>query len=191
MLILVVTADGFAAAVSMGGSGVRIPWRSAAVIAFTGTLFLGISAIFSDALTAIFPEILCKIISAALLIILGLINICKDVLRKKYETQKKQEDLAVIFLDEIKADTDKNKIISIKESVLLSAALSADSLIVGSSKIIAETPLWIVLTIIFASGLLLIKSGNRLGLKAAKTINFDLSKLCGGVLILFGVLNLF
>ncbi|MDR0947704.1 MAG: manganese efflux pump [Ruminococcus sp.] len=193
MLILVVTADGFAAAVAMGGSGVRIPWRSAVVIAFTGTLFLGVSAIFSETLAQFIPETICKITSALLLSMLGLYNIFKDFLRKKYEPDMKDEDPAIVFLDEIKADTDKNKIISIKESVLLSAALSADSLIVGalSSGIIGETPLWAVLLIIFAAGLILIKGGNRLGLKAAKIMNFDLTKLCGVILIIFGILNFF
>jgi putative sporulation protein YtaF len=193
LLICVVTADGFAAAVCLGGGGVRIPWRSAFVIACVGTLFLGVSSLFSEALATLFPEILFKILSAVLLVLLGFYNIFKDFLRKKYEPDMNENDPTIIFLDEIKADTDHNKIISVKESVLLSAALSADSLAVGavSYAITGENPLWLVLILTFAAGLLFIIFGNRLGLRTAKIMKFDLTKLCGAALIIFGILNLF
>jgi putative sporulation protein YtaF len=193
MLILSVTADAFAAAASMGGSKIHIPVRSAAVIAFVGTAFLGVSAAFSELIALFLPEIVCTIASALILFALGFINIFKNILREKYEPGLKDDAPAVLFLDENKADSDHNQIISVKEAALLSAALSADSLFVGivSPGLTQVLPLWGILLLTMITGLIFIITGNKLGLTAAKITKIDLSKICGGLLILLGVLNLF
>ena len=56
LLVMAVSMDGFAAALGMGSSGIKIPLRSALIISFTGTLFLGVSVAFGDAAESFIPE---------------------------------------------------------------------------------------------------------------------------------------
>jgi putative sporulation protein YtaF len=185
--------DGFAAAVAMACSGIRIPARSAVVLSLTGTVFLGVSAFFADSIGSFFPPLLCKLISAALLIALGLYNIFKEKLRKRYEPQIAETNPSIIFLDELKSDTDHNKIISVREAAVLSVVLSADSLATGAASAkITEGFLPPTLLITFIAGFSLIVCGNRLGRSEIFCkLDLDFEKLAGVILILLAVVNIF
>jgi putative sporulation protein YtaF len=192
LLILAVTVDGLAAAVSMGCGGIHIPVRSAAVLSFTGTAFLAVSVILSERISGFFPPIVGKIISAALLVALGLINIFKERLRKRFEPGIPESNRSIIFLDELKSDTDHNKIISLTEAGALSVALSADSLATGAASArITSGYLILTLTITFVTGLAFILFGNRLGCRFAACNGLNFEKICGVILILLAAVNFF
>jgi putative sporulation protein YtaF len=190
LLITAVTVDGFAAAVTMGGAGIRIPTRSAAVLALTGTAFLGISVFFADSLSLFVNPLVFKILSAALLTILGVINIFKARLRCLFEARIKGN--SVIFLDELRSDTDCNKIISVKEAVALSVVLSADSLATGAaSSAITEGIFPLTLICTYICGFSLVAAGNRLGMKMSCITKIDFEKICGVILIILAAVNFF
>jgi putative sporulation protein YtaF len=192
LLTLAVTLDGFAAAVSLGCGGVFIPKRSAFILAAVGAVFLGISALFGNLLLSFIPAAVCDIICAVLLSLLGIYEIFKSRLKNALEPKMKKDNPNVIFLDEMKSDTDHNNIISARESVALSVALSADSLITGAvSAGVDRVNLPLLLLAVFTVGFIFIFFGNALARKFCKLVPFDLSVLCGGMLILLGGVNLF
>lgn len=176
----------------MSCSGIHIPARSAAVLSLTGTAFLGVSAFFANSIGSFLPPMLCKIVSAVLLTALGLYNIFKERLRKRFESGMAESNPSIIFLDERRSDTDHNKIISVREAAVLSVVLSADSLATGvAGADITEGFLVQTLLINFIAGLCLIICGNRLGRsKFICNLNFDFEKLAGVILILLAVVNI-
>ncbi|MDR0903256.1 MAG: manganese efflux pump [Ruminococcus sp.] len=187
LLIIAVTIDGFAAAMTMGSSGIHIPKRSAAVLSLTGTAFLGVSAFFSISICGVFPALALKIISSVLLAALGIADIVKKSLRKNYEQDP--DNPSAIFFDETRSDKNHDKIISLREALSLSVVLSADSLATGaaSARIMSERlPITLAITLIV--GFLLILIGNRLGKRTRFNCNFE--KLCGVILILLAIVNL-
>jgi putative sporulation protein YtaF len=190
LLIFAVTIDGFAAAITMGGAGIHIPKKSAAVLSLTGTAFLGVSAFFSTSIGALFPIGVLKIISAALLAALGIADIVKKSLRKRYE----KDCPSAIFLDETKSDKNHDKVISLREAMSLSVVLSADSLATGaaSARIMSENlnlPITLAATLVV--GFFAVLIGNRLGKNLLRVCKFDFEKLCGVVLILLAAVSFF
>jgi putative sporulation protein YtaF len=189
LLTLAVTLDGLAAAVSMGCGGIFIPKRSAAILAAVGAGFLGVSALFGSVILRVIPAAVCNIICAVLMVFLGLYEIFKSRLKARLEPKMKEDDPNAIFLDEAKSDTDHNNIISAKESLALSVALSADSLVTGTvSAGIEGMSVPLLLTAVFALGFVFIFFGNALALRLRCIISFDLSKVCGAFLIALGVM---
>jgi putative sporulation protein YtaF len=187
LLTLAVTLDGLAAAVSLGCGGVFIPKRSAFILAAVGAAFLGVSALCGNLLLSFIPAAVCNIICAVLLTILGLYEIFKSRLKNVLEPKMKKDNPNVIFLDEMKSDTDHNNIISARESVALSIALSADSLLTGAVSAGVEAMSFpILLRCVFAAGFLFIYAGNAFARRFCRLVPFDLSILCGVMLIILG-----
>jgi putative sporulation protein YtaF len=189
LLTLAVTLDGLAAAVSMGCGGIHIPKRSAAILAAVGAAFLGVSALFGSVILGIIPEKICNLICAILMVCLGLYEMFKSNLKKRFAPKMKEDNLNAIFLDEAKSDTDHNNIISARESLALSVALSADSLVTGTvSAGVAGMSLPLLLSAVFLTGFTFIFFGNALALKLRCMVSFDLSKICGAFLIALGIM---
>jgi putative Mn2+ efflux pump MntP len=174
----------------MGAAGIHIPKKSAAILSLTGTAFLGVSAFFSTSIGALFPLGLLKIISASLLAALGIADIVKKNLRKCCE--KDPESASAIFLDETKSDKNHDKVISLREALSLSVVLSADSLATGAAgAVIMNGNLLATLAATLIVGFSAVIIGNRLGKNVLRLCKFDFEKLCGVVLILLAVVNLF
>jgi putative sporulation protein YtaF len=190
MLVIAVSVDGFAAAVTMGGNGIHIPVRSTAILSLTGTLFLGVSIVFADGIGSLLPPIVFKIISAAALVSIGLYNILKSRLKKKYEPEISDSNPSIVFLDEVKSDKDHNKILSAKEAALLSVALSADSLATGAASA-SITAGHFVLTLFatFFTGVVFVIIGSLIGKRMSTVCHFDFGIIGGAILIMLAAMN--
>ena len=130
LLITAVSVDGFVSAISISSAGIKIPFRSAAVISLIGTLFLGTAVFFSDMIAEYIPQNICRGISSLLLAILGIFNLMHGIISGKSHAENCPEAVKLYF-DGTKADKDLSKSISCTEAVFLAAALSADSLVTG------------------------------------------------------------
>lgn len=192
LLTAAVCTDGFAAAAGIGAAGIRIPARSAAIISFTGSLFLSCSAAFADLIGRFVPERLCEAVSFLLLILLGLFNLFQGYFRRFAERLKKggkSPNPAVLFFDGAAADADNSKSISPREAVVLAAALSADSLVTGVSAGLSSLNVPLLAIVSFAAGLLSVSLGWRLGRKIASSLKISLGWLCGAALIILAFLK--
>ncbi len=192
LLIIAVCTDGFAAAVGIGAAGIKIPVRSAAVISFTGTLFLSCSVAFADAVKRVIPENVCGIVSFVLLLALGLFNLFQNFFRSLAERGKRNSSkpsAAELFFNGAAADADNSKSISVREAIALSVALSADSLVTGVSAGLGKVNLPLLSVGTFAAGMLSIALGQRLGRKIVSSFRINLGWLCGAVLIVLAFLK--
>ncbi len=188
LLILAVSADSFAAAAAIGSAGIKLPVRSGAVISVTGTAALAASVILADMAGGLIPKGICRVISSALLILLGLANLLHGRLRKLSESRNKEPS---VFFDGRKADMDNSKSISCKEGFLLSAALSADSFVTGISAGLGEINLPFLILMSLVIGYISVAAGVFIGRRLIYTGNVDLQWLGGVILIIVALMPYF
>ncbi|MCH5194006.1 MAG: manganese efflux pump [Oscillospiraceae bacterium] len=189
LLVIAVCTDCFAASLGIGSAGIRIPFRSAVIISLVGTVSLSVSVAFAGTLKLAVPGGLCSAISFILLLGLGLFNLFQNFWRDIICKRSKKGDPVRMFFDGASADTDGSKSISAKEALVLSAALSADSVVTGISAGLGSISLPLLSAMSFAAGLLSVTAGERLGRKIVSSFNINLGWLCGAVLIILAFTN--
>lgn len=193
LLTIAVCTDSFAASAGIGGAGIKIPFRSAAVISFVGTFFLTASAAASEVLSRFINGELFGILSFALLLGLGVFNLFqnffKELVRKSQRFGERKNSAAKLFFDETAADADNSKSISVKEALVLSVALSADSVITGISSGALALNLPILSVVCFLTGIPAVLLGVQLGEKLHSALKINLGWLSGAVLIALAFLR--
>lgn len=186
LLIIAVSVDSFAASIGIGSAGIKIPFRSAAVISLTGTVFLVVSVGFADIISGFVPITICRYISSGLLIALGIMNLLHGILKKAASVRKSSPALEILF-DGTKADSDNSKTISCREALVLSAILSADSVVTGVSAGLGQIRLIPLGIAAFAAGLFSTAFGTFIGKRVVYTGSIDLQWLCGVLLIVIAL----
>ena len=187
LLVIAVCTDCFAASLGIGSARIRIPFRSAVIISLVGTVSLSVSIAFAGTLKLIVPEELCSTISFLLLLGLGLFNLFQNFWRDIICRKSKKGDPVRMFFDGASADTDGSKSISAREALVLSAALSADSVVTGISAGLGSISLPLLSAMTFVIGLISVACGEKLGRKIVSTLNINLGWLCGAVLIALAI----
>lgn len=186
LLIIAVSVDSFAASIGIGSAGIKIPFRSAAVISLTGTVFLVVSVGFADIISGFVPLKICRYISSGLLIVLGIINLLHGILKKAALTRKNPPALEILF-DGTKADSDNSKTISCREALVLSAILSADSVVTGVSAGLGQICLIPLGIAAFAAGFFSTALGTFIGKRIIYTGSINFQWLCGVLLIVIAL----
>lgn len=146
VLILAVCVDGFAAAVSLGMKGIRIPTLSAVAISLVGTLFLAAALFMAEIASGIIPSGVSDFLGTGILAAMAVW-------------------CAVGGADEEKADKDMSGGLSLTEALLLGAALSIDSLATGFGFGIGLDYKFFAVVGTAAAGFILIEAGYFLGKK--------------------------
>lgn len=191
LLTIAVCTDSFAAAAGIGGAGIKIPFRSAAVISLVGTFFLTASAAASEVLKLCINSELFGVLSFGLLFGLGVFNLFqnffKGIISKKLDGDKNSP--AKLFFDETAADADNSKSISVREALALSVALSADSVVTGISSGSLELNLPLLSAVCFFTGVPAVLLGTLLGEKLQSALKINLGWLSGAVLIVLAFLH--
>lgn len=193
LLTIAVCTDSFAASVGIGGAGIKIPFRSAAVISLVGTFFLTASAAASEALKLCINSGLFGVLSFLLLLGLGIFNLFqnffKEIISKKLRFGEEKNSPAKLFFDETAADADNSKSISVREALALSVALSADSVVTGISSGSLELNLPLLSAVCFFTGVPAVLLGALLGKKLHSALKINLGWLSGAVLIVLAFLR--
>ncbi len=185
LLITAVCTDCFAAAIGIGSAGIKIPFRSSLIISAVGTAFLCLSVGFAEILRIVIPENICGIISTVLLLSLGFFNLFSNCFKKMVDRKKLAgSNPAALYFNGAAADMDNSKSISPKEAVVLSIALSADSLVTGISAGLGKMNLPLLCGGALIAGVAAISIGWRLGRKIVSSFNINLGWICGAVLII-------
>lgn len=191
LLIATVSADGFCSAFGLGVSGISIPTKSAAVISGTGTLFLAFSAAVGGAAVKLIPIGVCSVISTVILTLLGMFNLFHKAFERLGERLPEKSKLRVYLSDDA-ADCDSSKDISCREALVLSAALSADSLAAGIGAGLDSYPLTSIAVIAFFMQFCFVVFANKLGKRAlcdGEKKHIDLRMVCGLLLITIAVIK--
>lgn len=200
MIALAISVDAFVASFAYGSKGLKIPMRSAWVIALTCAGVVGLAMLLGTMLKQYIPYGFAGSISFAILFTLGVIklldSITKSVIRRHTISKEFKFSLAglrfilMLYADPEQADTDGSKILSPKEAAWLALALSLDGFAVGLGAALSGASGLVVFVCTLAVGIAAIIAGGLLGNKAARQVKFDISWLSGVLLILLAFLNI-
>lgn len=198
LLLSVLCVDSFIASLSYGMSRIKIPFSSAITISLVGTALLSLSLFLAQIMSGLLPSDICRAVGVTLLLFLGLNSIFSNLL--KAFVQKRQRQLAFkyggidfvlsLYLDETVADLDNSKVLSIREALILGAALSLDSLVTGFSVGLSVTHKPLVVVLSFAFGLFSVVMGQLLGGRLGAAKKPQLPFLSGVVLIMLAIIRL-
>lgn len=192
MLVIVVSIDCFAAAITYGLAKIRINPCSAAVISIIGCFVLLASLGISELISHLLSPFFAQTVGGTLLVVMGAYMVLKRIVKKL--VKERQRGIAWIFLDESSTDEKKLENITFREAVFLGGILSADCFLSGLSAGLAFSfaqKTWAVI-LNFFGGVLAIYAGLFLGKAlSGKIKNVDLTALDGLVLIMLGVMLIF
>lgn len=189
LLVIVVSIDCFACALTYGLCRIRVGFLSVATISLAGSFVLWLALMCSQLISRFLPPEIAQRGGGILLILMGIMMIFKRMARKCF--RGKGCSLGAIFLDETKADIDGSKDISVKEALFLSFILSTDCMLSGLSAGLGFSDYqrrWSVILNFFV-GIFAIYLGLFIGKLFSKRLKrVDLSVLDGMVLIMLGSL---
>lgn len=200
LLVMAMVTDTFLVSMSYAGEKIKIPISSAIIISFISSSVLTLSLCLSRFFGAFFPEEYCRVLGALILGIIGIVQFCQNGLKSILKKHSGNGSVSFscfnigfvisVYLDETKADTDCSKILSARESIALSLALSVDSLCGGAAAGISGGSIIRAGIMSFIFGLLSVAMGGKIGRQINNRI-FDLSWLSGVILIFLAVIKLF
>lgn len=202
LLVLSICIDSFVASISYGTNKIKIPFLSILLIGAIGTFALGISLAFGDIIKNYIPSYIAPFLSFTILMFLGIYRFFEGLFKVFIKNNKKLDSplkfkifdinfILQVYADEIKADFDKSKSLSLKEATYLGLGLSLDSLAVGFASSLTITNYFDVLLLAFIIGIIAIQLGIIIGKYIAKKSSLDLSWLSGVILMILASKRLF
>ena len=150
---------------------------------------LALSLFLGAAVRAYIPGVLLKILCFGILFLLGLFK-CFDQLAKSLIKRKDAPFLVAVYASPETADADRSKVLSAREALTLSFALSLDGLAAGFGAALGAVNLPVVLLLSLIANLAALDLGAKLGNGLAKKIPVNLSWVSGAVLILLAFTKL-
>lgn len=197
--------DCFATGFAYGVNKIKISLLATTVICTVCGIFFAAALFAGTALGNYISPTATLIISVTVLLILGTLKlaggIIKNVIRKKNGINKdiKFSFLSLKFILNISAnpedaDSDLSKILSAREAIPLSIALSIDSLPagLGAGLLLSGAAAYVILIgFSLITNIIFLLSGRLLGTKIAKKTRIDLSWVAGLIFVLLAVLQFF
>lgn len=198
LLVCSICLDAFVASIAYGSNKIKIPVISSMVISIVGAVVLGVSLFLGSLIKDFLPGNLPITLSFSILMILGIYRLFESLFKgyiQKHITTEKSFSFKLfdfnfilqIYADETKADIDKSKVLSIKESLYLAIALSFDSLAVGFGSSLAGVNYIQTIILCFIVGLCATCIGSFIGKKLVEKTNIDLSWLSGVILMVLAI----
>lgn len=200
LLVSSLCIDSFVASIAYGASKIHIPPLCAIIINLVCTTTLASSLLVGSIVKSFLPGSVPIILGFVLLMTLGIYRLF-EFMFKAYISKKSKTDIPLtfklfdfefilqVYADETKADFDKSKSLSPKESFYLATALSLDSLAVGFGSSLCSINYTQVLILCFIVGLIAVTFGVFLGHKFAEKLHLELSWLSGVLLIVLAIIR--
>ena len=200
VLALAISLDAFVASFAYGSKRIKIPMRSAWVIALTCAAVTGLALLAGTLLRQYIPYTLAGGISFVILFTLGLLKLLDSITKSIIRRRAISKGLAfslfnfnfilLLYANPEQADLDGSKILTPSEAATLALALSLDGLGVGLGAAIGSANGLVLFIGAIAAGIAAIVLGGRLGNKAAEKARLNISWLSGVLLILLAFANL-
>jgi len=166
LLTAIISADALAAGFAYGGSGIKIGFLKSLLISLVCSGFLAISLFAGAAVRDVIPEWLTVWIGFAILFFIGLCKLLGSLTKKS--TAK-----------------DNLTPITLKETVLLAAALSIDGLAAGFGFAMGHVSALLVIVCSLVITVTAVMAGCRLGAKVTARVN--LSWAAGALLMAMAI----
>lgn len=182
---LAANLDNLGIGIAYGVRSTKIPFLSNLIIAIIGMLITYLSVSLGSWIGTHISRDIANLSGGILVILIGAWTIWTDIKKSFFDFQKhkRSNQLQQILENPEKADTDKNQVISLKESVLLGSALSLNCLGMGfGGGITGIPPLWSGLSVGLIS-FMTIKIGICMGLKISNSWINKYSNILAGLLL--------
>lgn len=201
-IAVALSLDAFAAGFAYGSSRIEIPMRSIQTINLICSAVTGAALFMGNILQQYIPRGLTVGISFAILFLLGMAklldSITKSIIRKHSQFNREVEFsflnfrfILTLYADPEKADIDRSKILTPRESTSLALALSLDGIAVGFGAALGGVNVWAVFVSTWIAGMAALFFGCQIGNRIVRKMHVDLSWLGGGILIIMAIIKLF
>lgn len=198
LLVSSICIDAFVASMAYGSNKIKIPIISSIVISIVGSVILGISLFIGGLIKDFLPGTLPITLSFSILMVLGIYRLFESLFKTYIQKHLNKEKsfsfrlfdfnfILQVYADETKADLDKSKELSVKESLYLAIALSFDSLAVGFGSSLASSAYIQTILLCFLIGFLAVIVGSFIGKKLVEKSNINLSWLSGVILMVLAI----
>jgi putative sporulation protein YtaF len=188
------SADAFTAGFAYGSKKIRIPMLSLQIINAGCCLMTALALFFGNMLKPFLPGQSAAVIAFTVLLIIGLIKlldgITKSVILKHAALDKafrfsifNLKFILRMYADPEAADADISGCISAKEAAALAVSLSLDGMAVGFGAALLNINVWALLGWSLVTNYAAIVLGRNMGYKLADKLPFNISWLSGVVLI--------
>ncbi|MFA5535952.1 MAG: sporulation membrane protein YtaF [Bacillota bacterium] len=192
LISLVNNLDTVGVRVAYSVKGIRIPLYTNLWITMIAFLFSAVAALFGNQLANLLPGKLVKVISMALLVLIG----CWLIIEPYYTGSKKTEEadghVLAILADPSKADRDGSKEIDFMEASFLGIALSLNNIGGGVTAGVLGFSWFLVALLSAVFSFLVLQIGNELTyfLEQKKMVG-KVPLIAGFLLILIGIRQIF
>lgn len=195
LITLAISIDALASGFAYGAQKIKIPIKSALVITFIGSFFLGVSLFFGAGISGFVSPHVAVIISSVILFTMGTLKIIGSIrsIKKAMPPATQAPHLSLLCTEPCCRPSPELKTVSLKEATILAVALSLDALAVGVGTGVTSRALEffaLVIGISLVMDVVMILLGAFIGNKVAKFSKINLSWLGGLVLIGVGIMNL-
>lgn len=194
LLVIALSLDVFLACVACGTEKIRIKNAAALTISgiCSGVLLLSLLAgsLLEGAIREKYTEILCF----AGLFLVGAFKLTEYFIKRYIKKHKflckrvkitfSQLNLILsIYNNPVMADKDHSAVMSVSEAVFFALAMSMDGLFGGLGAGLLDISIWVTILCNFLVGIVAVKAGSILGMRAALKRDIDISWI-GGALFL-------
>lgn len=202
LLALAVSIDGFSAGFSCGLRKLTIPFASLLAISTLSATAVAVSMLAGSGVAKLVPLRYLSIFGGAVLVLFGL-SIVKQYLGKKPATPPgkarpeigaagQKPRLVSLLQRPEEADLDRSGTLSVKEALLLGAALAADAFAAGFGAALIGLPFVPTVLAVGLTKFTLLPLGVALGRATLRGAVLPHAPLWGGaILIIIGIINLF
>ena len=191
LFVLSTSIDTFVVSLAYGMKNIKIGFLSNLVIAFVSALGTFLSMFLGHILINIISLKLANLIGALVLLILGVYFILDYRKSKNAQiyssylcSKEKNSPHKILKFPEI-ADTDNSGSIDLKESVILSLALTINNLALGLAASITGLDIYLTSIITFIFSIILVPFGIYISKKFLNKFIVEKGSLISGVIILF------
>lgn len=192
MLCLSANIDTLTVGISFGLNKIRISIIDTMIIAFISTFGTFISMIFGQLINDFISIDLANIIGGVIIIIMGAWIILDCIFKKRKKNSNNQCHYQEIINEPSKVDTDMSGDISIKESLVLSLALTINNIAIGIAASMTGVSILLTCIFTFILTLLTLYIGNKLGgCCLSKFLGNYTSLLAGLLMIVLGLYETF
>ena len=199
LLVSALCIDELVASMAYGANGIRLKMTNVLLMNLVSSGFLGAALGFGTLFTGLMEQQTARMIGFVCLFFLGIIKLSDYFIKcyiNRHEKQWRSIRFSVsglrfiisIYADPRAADKDQSNTLSIKETLLLSCAMSIDSLTVGTMAAFLGVSIPASVACSFVVGCICVLAGYGLGKKILTKSSHDLSWI-GGVFLLLLALS--
>lgn len=198
LFLAAVSVDSLTAGLTYGTQRVKIRFAAYLALIFVPALFITLSNRIGSCLYYFLPKSALPFLSFLLLLFLGLSKLTESLLRllarrcpsltRNWGLKIKQVNIIfTVYISPEDANGDDLHVLSAKEALLLSLALSLDSVLAGMAFNAASLPVLPLFLLAALFNFLLFSAGYVLGHLASTVLRIDLSWLSGLFLLLLAL----